>query len=293
MSARRLWSVHIQLTTDTWLVQFWFTSVSIRLQFIVQLTPSFEGAHGHIRYVVKMELDRPWRFNKRNEKTFKVVPMINLNIISRAVLPLKEQSFKNLGIILFRHGEVTVEFDISKGGFAPSEMIVVNALVINNSSKVIMKAEAKSIKHVNYVSYHLWHRGHRHERHMLAKEEQELFFARNSKIEVQFRLQVPSTAPSCDWCPIIKVEYIVEVKFESTGWFNSDIAASFPIIVGTIPVGGNASRDDASLLLVYHLSAHSLKMEDSLLCSAENNVVEAVVRSLSMALMVLLWTRVA
>ncbi|ETN69261.1 arrestin domain protein, partial [Necator americanus] len=36
----------------------------------LDLPPSFEGSYGYIRHMVKMELDRPWRFNKRDKKAF-------------------------------------------------------------------------------------------------------------------------------------------------------------------------------------------------------------------------------
>ncbi|VDM76296.1 unnamed protein product [Strongylus vulgaris] len=39
--------------------------------------PSFESAYGYIRYMVKVELDRPWRFNKKERKLFTGKPTFN------------------------------------------------------------------------------------------------------------------------------------------------------------------------------------------------------------------------
>lgn len=36
----------------------------------INCAPSFEGCHGHIRYDVHVELDRPWKFNKKSRKCF-------------------------------------------------------------------------------------------------------------------------------------------------------------------------------------------------------------------------------
>lgn len=41
---------------------------------------------------------------------------------------------------------------------------------------------------------------------------QEIHIAKHSKGNVELYLQVPSTVPSFDCCPIIKVEYVVEVR---------------------------------------------------------------------------------
>ncbi|KIH58821.1 arrestin domain protein [Ancylostoma duodenale] len=226
------------------------------------LPPSFEGSYGYVRYMVKIELDRPWyRINKRDNKVFTVVPVFDLNTISQAILPAKELKVKKLGIILFRHGEVKVECEVAKGGFVPGEMIVVSMRVINDSSKDIVKAQVKLIEVSNYVAYSMSKTvepsltfiekasgdNRQRQRRKLATGEQEIHIAKHSKGNVELYLQVPSTVPFFDYCPIIKVEYVVEVKFESTGSLNSDIDVSIPIVIGTIPVRGCPPRNDSSL----------------------------------------------
>ncbi|EYB91715.1 hypothetical protein Y032_0203g1852 [Ancylostoma ceylanicum] len=124
--------------------------------FVISAVRIQTGYYGYIRYVVRMELDRPWRFNKRNHKAFTVVPAFDLNTIPQAVLPVKEVKVKNLGIILFRHGKVTLECEISKSGFVPGEMIVVRARLINDSSKDIVKARVKLVEISSYVAYRVF-----------------------------------------------------------------------------------------------------------------------------------------
>ncbi|KIH49249.1 arrestin domain protein, partial [Ancylostoma duodenale] len=231
--------------------------------------------YGYIRYVVKMELDRPWRFNKRNQKAFTVVPVFDLNTIPRAILPVKDLKVKKLGIILFRHGEVTLECETSKGGFVQGEMVVVRARIVNDSSKDIVKAQLKLVEISSYVAYRMFRTlppsyfiktAGFHERHQqrrtLATGEQDLFIAKNSKGDVQLYLQVPPTVPSFDCCPIIKVEYMVELKFESTGSVNSNIETTLPIIIGTIPILRSAPQDEAPSSSTFHPTAPQLDLED-------------------------------
>ncbi|KAK6042208.1 arrestin domain protein [Cooperia oncophora] len=45
--------------------QFPFT-----FQLPIDCAPSFEGLYGYIRYMVKVEIDRPWRFNKTDKRLF-------------------------------------------------------------------------------------------------------------------------------------------------------------------------------------------------------------------------------
>ncbi|ETN69259.1 hypothetical protein NECAME_15422 [Necator americanus] len=70
----------------------------------------------------------------------------------------------------------------------------------------------------------------------LATGDQQLSIDRNSKGNAQIYLQVPPTVPSFNTCPIISVDYDVDIKFETSATLNSDIETSCPIIVGTIPV---------------------------------------------------------
>ncbi|CAJ0597279.1 unnamed protein product [Cylicocyclus nassatus] len=215
------------------------------------LPPSFEGIYGYIRYMVKMEIDRPWRFNKRDKKVFTVVPIFDLNLLSHVALPVKETKTKNLGIILFRHGKVTVECETAKGGFVPGEMVLVSVRVINDSSKDIVKAEIRLTEVSNYVARWVGCKippssfietasgdERRTQRRKLATGEQEASIAQKSKGVIQLYLQVPSTVPSFNNCPIVKVEYVIEVKLTSTGSINSNIEAEIPIVIGTVPVRG-------------------------------------------------------
>ncbi|RCN49576.1 arrestin domain protein [Ancylostoma caninum] len=195
------------------------------LKLPTDLPPSFEGKYGYVRYMLKMELDRPWyRANKKNNKAFTVVPTIDLNTVSQAILPAKALKVKKLGNVLFRHGEVEVECETSKSGFVPGEVIVVSAHVINDSSKDIVKARVELMEISTYVGNScsqtfepkptfidegLENKRHQQQRRLAAAEQ---FFniARHSEGDVELYLQVPSTVPSFDNCPIIKVEYTVE-----------------------------------------------------------------------------------
>ncbi|KHJ97148.1 arrestin domain protein [Oesophagostomum dentatum] len=73
-------------------------------------------------------------------------------------------------------------------------------------------------------------------RRKLATGIQKLQINKKSRANTQIYLQVPPTVPSFNTCPIISVEYFVEIKFETSGALNSDVEATYPIIVGTIPV---------------------------------------------------------
>ncbi|WKY01508.1 hypothetical protein Q1695_015482 [Nippostrongylus brasiliensis] len=226
---------------------------SYQFPFVFRLppncAPSFEGTYGYIRYMVKVELDRPWRFNKTDKRLFTVVPIFDLNAIPQASMPIRESTVKSLGIVLFRHGKVSLQCDIPKTGFVPGETIVINATVVNDSSKDIVKASAKLFEVSKYVAFEhgktiaqgvfvkqRWMDNNREQRRKIATGEQDICVEKKSKGTIQVYLQVPSTVPSFNCCPIISVEYVVEMKLKTLASFNREVGTHCHLLVGTIPV---------------------------------------------------------
>ncbi|CAJ0597260.1 unnamed protein product [Cylicocyclus nassatus] len=197
--------------------------------------------------MIKVELDRPWRFNKRDKKLFTVIPVFDLNAIPQTVEPITGVKVNNLGVALFKHGNVTMEYEISKSGFAPGEMIVVSMKINNESTKAVTRARVKLVENSRYVAFRTWeslppgmfleNRGdHQRLSRKIAIGEQKIFIDSYKTGKAQIYLQVPPTVPSFSTCPIVAVDYILDIKLETNGTLNRNVETTHPITVGTIPV---------------------------------------------------------
>ncbi|KHJ97149.1 arrestin domain protein [Oesophagostomum dentatum] len=242
--------------TEHYTVRYHAKTVYVDEEIVAWTAPSDKEVMPAGSYQFPFSFQLPSNCPPSFEK-YSVVPMFDLNAVPQAATPIKGMTVKNLGIVLFRHGKVTMEYEVEKSGFVPGEMIVINLRISNESTKSVVKAKVKLIEQSRFLAYE---RGrtvepglfvekygdHRRITTKIATGEQELFIIENSKGHTQLYLQVPPTVPTFNTCPIIAVEYLLEIKLETSGTLNSDVEATCPVLVGTIPIQLSSTRTQPS-----------------------------------------------
>ncbi|CAL2031301.1 unnamed protein product [Caenorhabditis brenneri] len=178
-----------------------------------ECTPSLEGSHGHIRYSVHVELDRPWKFNKKTKKLFSVVPSYDLNVIPDAVNPMVNTNSVKTGLI-FKKGQISVTANLPKRGYVPGEIVPITLHIDNGSGNRV----SKIYSHLLQLShFHASFRpldpdsptrhSHRDDEKCVAEARTTVNIPQKSEGKVVLSLKVPSVVPSFH-CSIIDVEYL-------------------------------------------------------------------------------------
>lgn len=127
-----------------------------RYQFSCMLPPllptSFEAEHGHIRYTVKVVLERSWKFDLTYVIAFTVVRPLDLNYESPMLRnPIKMEISKTFSFGFFKSDPLLMSVSIQCSGFVAGQPVNV-AIEINNQSRIAIddvKIQIKKTIHYN------------------------------------------------------------------------------------------------------------------------------------------------
>ncbi|EFP13106.1 hypothetical protein CRE_07682 [Caenorhabditis remanei] len=228
--------------------------------------PSFEGDLGFIRYFIKVEIDRPWKFDDKFITCLTVLPSIDLSLIPNSLVPSKKHICEQFGVVLCKSGLVKMEVRLPKQGFVCGEGIPVKIVVDNKSSKTFSKISLKVLQRVTYTGFRdgfVNSQSHpcignekekvtyatrlnaqiRVEERKVLEEIVEIKISKNEKDEVDKSITIPPLPPSTKTCEIIDVEYFLKVKMSTLGTLKSAMKLELPFIIGTVPIDKDRKFD--------------------------------------------------
>ncbi|EGT38293.1 hypothetical protein CAEBREN_32591 [Caenorhabditis brenneri] len=230
--------------------------------------PSFEelfnpasvpGDLGFIRYFIKVEIDRPWKFDDKFITCITVLPSIDLSLIPNSQVPSKKHICEEFGAVFLKSGLVKMEIRIPKQGYVCGECILVKILVDNKTSKTFKKISLKLVQRVTYTGFRdgfVNSQSHpcignekekvtyatrlnaqiRVEERKILEEIMEIKIEKNDKEDLEKPIMVPPLPPSTKTCEIIDVEYFLKIKMSTLGTLKSAVKLELPFIIGTAPV---------------------------------------------------------
>ncbi|CAI5441203.1 unnamed protein product [Caenorhabditis angaria] len=214
--------------------------------------PSFEGDIGFIRYCIKVEIDRPWKFDDKFVRGFTVIPRIDLAQIPNSQFPSKRHICEESGSILFKRGVVRLEVKLLRQGFVCGEQIPVEIQIENDSNKKFGKILWKLVQRVTYTGFRdgfvdsetcqqrqkvqystRVNAQIRVEERKFFEKLQDVKIEENTKHTINENMTIPSLPPTIKSCDIISVEYFLKIKLTSSGTFSKSIKVECPFIIGT------------------------------------------------------------
>ncbi|KRT81933.1 hypothetical protein AMK59_5013 [Oryctes borbonicus] len=198
------------------------------------LPSSFEGQYGHVRYTVKVVLDRPWKFDQETKAAFTVLSPFDLNMNPSLKDPVKITLEKFFCCCWCKSGPLTCVVSIPKSGYVPGEIVPVIAEVDNISNVEILNVNFQFQKVVSYYSQ-FPRRETKKDVIVLERIQVGPVAGHDSKTWNQ-PLQLPPLPPSNLMnCSIIDLDYELLIEVNVSG-FHSNLTSKIPITVGTVAI---------------------------------------------------------
>uniref|UniRef100_A0AAG5D4I4 Arrestin C-terminal-like domain-containing protein n=1 Tax=Anopheles atroparvus TaxID=41427 RepID=A0AAG5D4I4_ANOAO len=130
---------------------------AIRYKFDFAIPPSaptsMEGKYGHIRYLLQVTLERPWKFDHKFQQPFTVTCEADLNKSNEVLcIPTKAEDMITFYCGFCRSRPLIVSATTPKSGYAPGETIDLELFVQNSSKVVVSEIEIKFRKILTFTS---------------------------------------------------------------------------------------------------------------------------------------------
>lgn len=213
-----------------------FHKFNFACQLPIQLPTSFESKYGHIRYQIKVELERPWKFDLKFCFAFTVIKVLDLNYESPALRsPLKTETTKSFflglsGKPLFISAEIPIS------GFVAGQAVSIS-IKINNESNTDVEETKITLKKIIHYNAQTPRRKTR-ERIESAAEVRHAGVPAKAKGNIEALLNLPAVPPTnIAFCRVLQVSYEIHVVARVGGFHRSPVLR-LPITMGTVPLQG-------------------------------------------------------
>jgi len=192
------------------------------------LPPTFSNGKANIMYMLKANVDRPWRYDHRTFLPITMLPVIDTNDPTYDQ-DLHREDSKTICCLCCADGPISVTVKSPACGWCPGEYIPV-AVCLNNHASKPMKGVSLSI---DYRTAMVCQRHHKTETKRIATNRTTEEIQPETVFDQIVYVQVPPTAPSFK-CDLVEHSYKLHFVVHLPG-ASINIRLDMPITIGTIP----------------------------------------------------------
>ena len=199
------------------------------------LPTSFEAKFGHIRYLVKLVMDRPLKFDLTYTVAFTVLKQLDLNYENPALrIPSKMDTLKSFYWGFCKTKPLFMSVSIPFSGYVAGQSVNI-AIEINNESRVDieeLKVSLKKIIHYNSQTPRMCTK----EEILTESEIRCGGHAARKKGRFDQQLMIPAVPPTnISYCRVLTVSYEIHVLAKVPGIHRNPVV-KLPITIGTVPL---------------------------------------------------------
>ncbi|XP_053690831.1 arrestin domain-containing protein 3-like [Sabethes cyaneus] len=245
--------VELHLTEATVLKGYHFYNFSCVLPS--NLATSLESEQGYVRYTAKLVLERHLKPDQSFKIGFTVLRHVNLNHELRDVrLPARTEKTKTYCCGPCRSKPLYVSAQLPISGYVPGQTITVKITVENQTKKRVNEVSAKLLQVISFISKTPY--CEISENCTTIAEVRCAGVEAHGNLSKEQYLLVPIVPPTSTSCPVLTVNYFVEVEGK-IGGPNSNPRIRIPITIGTVPLSASAvpAFDEPAIAVVHQPNA--------------------------------------
>ncbi|XP_058455955.1 arrestin domain-containing protein 3-like [Malaya genurostris] len=224
------------------------------------LVTSIEAEHGHVRYTVKVILERSWMMDKSYKVAFTVLRHIDLNQEYDVRLPVKMEKAKTFLCGPCSSKPMNIAAQVPITGYVPGQTVAVKIDVDNQSTKNLDEIATKLVRIVSFISQ----TPHSKVKAVFSVIAETRCSGVNklSQASYEQHLLIPPMPPSSRTCQVLAINYCIEVEGKISGpVINPKVR--IPIVLGTVPLSTSAIPTIANTAnIVIQQQIGSMSLED-------------------------------
>ncbi|KAL9896929.1 arrestin domain-containing protein 2-like [Glossina fuscipes fuscipes] len=197
---------------------------------------SFEGAYGHIRYVIKVVVLRPWKRNQTFNKAFTVLKVLDLNYETPLVkMPINLTSEKSHLCNCIKVQPLKIDLHLPRSSFVCGQQIPIEMSLNHQGNVPVGEIQLCLMMLVDYIAQYP-NKKLRNERIVITKLRDN-FEAKPNLRTFNYLLPIVATPPSCLYtaCKLIQISYVLEVEIKIKGLQKNQLLQA-PLTIGTVPL---------------------------------------------------------
>ncbi|KAG6798960.1 arrestin domain-containing protein 17 [Apis mellifera caucasica] len=215
-------------------IPFGYHEYPFNFQLPHNIPSSFEHKYGHVRYTIKVVMDRPWRFDHQTKIAFTVISTLDLNAHREKCLGLDDEMIKNFFSCCCNQGSINLQIRIPSSGYVPGQSIITMMNYVNSTNNIqITKISTKLLQKLKFYASTPHTRLKSSTVEIATKDTSESYLARGQAIS---EMLIPPIPPSyLEYCSIIDLSYELLVTVHVSG-LHFKMKKSYPLLIGTIPL---------------------------------------------------------
>ncbi|CAG9130039.1 unnamed protein product [Plutella xylostella] len=180
---------------------------------------SYEGTHGHIRYEVKVVVDRAFKIDQEKEIRFQVDAPLDLNTMPQLREPINFEMVDSYCCFCMNSGSSNTVVKVPVSGFAPGDAVPIEVECTNKGDVEIDSIKLKLVKKTTFTATD--HPDTKHEETTIAEAAKGPCPGDSTKSWL-VTLEVPlMDINNVKACSVIDVDYVFEVKVNPSGCHSS------------------------------------------------------------------------